>query len=163
MTANKIKSFLTFAVFTVIVLSLSLMFVVGKDEEMSISERRPLKQYKEVLESDDPFGEFENYFLDQFPKRDSFRRIKSYVFIDLLKKNENNGFYKYDGSIVSMEKELDDKKVNYTVKIMNSVIDKYFKDYDVYYSIIPDKHFIASKENGYESMDYDKMFGILDL
>ena len=41
------------------------------------------------------------------------------------------------------------------------MIDKYFSDDRVFYSIIPDKHYYASKENGYPAMDYEKLFSIM--
>lgn len=158
---KNVKNILTFAVFSLIILSLSLAFVITPDKSVSTAERRPLKSFEQVKSAENPFGEFESYFLDQFPMRDSFRAVKAFVYMDVLNKNDNNKIYIHEGSVVKMEDKLDEKQVDITVNLMNSVIDRYFKDKEVYYSVIPDKHYFASAENGYPSMDYGKLLHML--
>ena len=158
---NVIKNVLTFAVFSVVVLSLSVSFLILPDEKTSKAERRPLKAFEEVTQAENPFNEFEEYFLDQFPMRDGFRTIKAVVNTSLFNKNDNNKLYVHNGSIIKIEDKLDEKQTFYTVELVNSVVDKYFKDNQVYFSIIPDRHFYASAENGYPSMDYNKLYSII--
>ena len=158
---KNVKNILTFSVFSFVIIALSLMFVLSPDGKVSKSERRSLKSFEEVLTAENPFGEFESYFLDQFPLRDSFRTIKAVVNTDFLKKNDNNKIYKHNGSIIKIEDKLDEKQTNITINLINSVIEKFFKEHDVYYSVIPDKHYYASKENSYPAMDYEKMLSML--
>ncbi len=158
---KKVKNILTFAVFSLIIASLSVAFVLIPDGKVSVAERRPLKSFDEVLEAENPFNEFESYFLDQFPLRDRFREVKAHFNTGILMKNDNNKLYNHNGSIIKMEDKLDEKQVDITIKLINDVVDRFFKDKKIYYSIIPDKHYYASKENGYPAMDYEKMLSLL--
>ena len=57
------------------------------DDAVSVSERRKLAQKPELTLSSVLRGEFmtkfETYTLDQFPLRDSFRRLKAVTLLDL--------------------------------------------------------------------------------
>lgn len=160
-TLKTVKNILTFSIFIVIVLYLSVAFAILPETKVSNSERRALKTFDDVKASEDPLGEFESYFLDQFPMRDDFRTVKAYFCLDVLRKNDNNKIYNCDGSIVKLEDTLDEKQMNMTVDLMNSVIEKYFQNNEVYCSVIPDKHYYASQKNGYPAMDYEKMFSVI--
>lgn len=155
---KKIRLILNAVVFCLVIASLSVMFVLKSDDEISLAERRPLTQFDDVVNGKEhPFETIETYFLDQFPHRDSFRTLKAVLFTDILRKNDNNNIYVYDGTVVEIQDTLDESQVKYATGVLNDVIDVYFKDCKVYYSVIPDKHYYASKQNGYPSMDYDKL------
>jgi len=159
---KKARLILNAVVFCLVIAFFSGAFLILPDKEMSKAERRPLKQFDEVTDGDKhPFEEIEDYLLDQFPMRDTFRGLKTFLFVDVLKKNENNNLYKHEGSVVEIQDKLDETQVEYAADLINKVIDKYFSDDDIFYSIVPDKHFYASKENGYPAMDYEKMFSIM--
>ena len=165
---KKVRIILNVVVFCLLIASLSIIFVVTPDAEISTSERRPLMSFDEVLnpkpDRDDevhPFDVVESYFLDQFPFRDAFRRLKAVVYLDVFRKNDNNGIYKYDGTVIEIQDTLEEDKVNAALDVFNDVIDAYFKENDIYYSIIPDKHYYASKQNGYPALDYEKMIEIV--
>ena len=156
---NKIRLIANAAVFCLVILSLSLALVLSPEKKVSKAERRPLMTLETVKNNDvHLFDEIESYFLDQFPMRDSFRALKAFTFMDVFKKSDNNGIYKQDGTVIKIEKELDESQVEYTLSLMNKVAAKYFPDKKVYYSIIPDKHYYASMDNGYPAMDYDRLF-----
>ena len=163
---KKIRYILTSAVFCLIVAVVSVIFVVTPDAEISISERRPLMSFDKVLNPDadssgktpHSFDVLESYFLDQFPFRDDFRKLKAFVYTDLFRRNDNNGIYKYNGTVVELQDKLDEKQVNHALNVFDKVRKEYFENNKVYFSIIPDKHYYASKENGYPSMDYEKLF-----
>ena len=174
---RNIKNIANITVFCLVVFGLAFAVILLPDTEISKSERRLLYKYEQLwdklvpeekeisfssyVEAVDPVQEIESYFLDQFPLRDKFREIKAFVYLDLFKKNDNNKIYKYEDTIIKIEDTLDEKQVGLTVNLMNSVIDRVFPNNKVHYSIVPDKHYIASKENGYPAMDYDKMLSIL--
>lgn len=161
---EKLKLILNAVVFCFIIGAILIIFLVTPEKKESLSERRPLKTFEEVMNGENhPFDEFEGYFLDQFPFREGFRRIKTYYNnnMDILGK-DNNGIYKLDGSYIKMEENLDESQVEYAADLINKVIEKEgINENNVYYSIIPDKHYYGSKLGGYPALDYDKMFSIM--
>ena len=159
---KKIRLILNAAVFCLVIFTLSVWLLVSPDKLISKAERRPLLTIDEVKGNNvHLFDEIEGYFLDQFPLRDSFRSLKAVAFTDVFRKNDNNDIYVQDGTVIKLEKELDEAQVQYTVDLMNKVKEKFFSDDKVYYSIVPDKHYYASQTNGYPAMDYEKLFSIV--
>lgn len=155
---KKVRLILNALVFCLVIVSLSVIFIIKPDDKISLSERRPLKTFDEVTDGKNhPFEEIEGYFLDQFPYRDSFRTLKAVLFTDILRKNDNNKIYVHDGTVVEIQDTLNEAQVKYATDVLNDVIDVYFDDSNIYYSVIPDKHYYASKQNGYPAMDYDKI------
>ncbi len=158
---KKTRLILNAVVFCLLIAVIPAVFLIMPDKEMSVSERRPLMSFDEVAKPKDgahPFEVFESYFLDQFPMRDSFRSLKAFVYMDLFKKNDNNKIYTHNGTVIEIQDELDEKQIANALNVFNKVIDTYFENNKIYYSIIPDKHYYASKENGYPAMDYEKLF-----
>ena len=166
---NKVRILLNALVFCLVISVLSVMFVISPDQKLSISERRLLKTFEDVKNpkadasgnTPHPFDEIEGYMLDQFPFRDSFRSMKAFLQLDVLKKNDNNGIYQQDGTVIKIEDSLDEKQIEYTAELMKNIVKKYFSDDRVFYSVIPDKHYYASATNGYPAMNYDRLFEIL--
>ena len=159
---EKLKLILNSAVFCLIIGVILILFLVTPEKKESLAERRPLKTFEDVMNGENhPFDEFEGYFLDQFPFREGFRMIKTYYNMDLLGK-ENNGIYKLNGSYIKLEEKLDESQIEYAADVINNVIEKEGIEGNIYYSIIPDKHYYGSKINGYPSMNYDKMFSIME-
>ena len=70
-------------------------------ESTSLSERRPLKQFPELstdtLLNGKFMSEFEGYTLDQFPGRDIFRKVKSFVHYNVMGQKDNNDIYIVNG------------------------------------------------------------------
>lgn len=158
---EKLKLILNSVVFCLVIGVILVIFLATPEKKESLSERRPLKTFEEVMNGENhPFDEFEGYFLDQFPFRESFRMIKTYYNMDLLGK-ENNGIYKLNGSYIKMEENLDKSQVEYAADVINRVIEKENIQGNIYYSIIPDKHYYGSKLNGYPALDYDELFSIM--
>ncbi len=158
---KKIKHILNITVFCLVIGILAGAFVILPDKGISVAERRKLMTFSEVIESENPLQEIENYFLDQFPLRDKFRALKAAVSGGIFQKNDNNGIYVYNGTVIKIEDELDSAQVKYAAQNINSVINKYASNNNVYYSVIPDKHYYASRENGYPALDYDAMLEIM--
>lgn len=129
------------------------------DGEYSDSERRALKKKPEVsvetILSGQFMSRFEDYCLDQFPFRDGFRSLKALTSV----KSDNNDVYVVDGVINSMDYPLDENSLtNASNKFLN-LYEKYLKDSgcNVYLSIIPDKNYFYAGQNGYLSVDYEKL------
>ncbi len=130
------------------------------DEEFSVAERRPLKDFPNVTVSQIKSGrfmkEFEDYLLDQFPFRDGFRMVKAWTEQNILGKKNNNDIYVEDGYAVEMVYPMNETSVNNVVKTFQSVYDAYLKESEsnVYFSMIPDKNYFLAKESGQITMDY---------
>lgn len=106
---------------------------------------------------------FEDYSLDQFPLRDTFRSLKSYVAFNVFGHKDNNNLYTHDGYITQIEYPLNkDSVTNATGKFQN-IYDKYLKDTgkNVYISVIPDKGYFLAAPNGYLSLDYNELFELV--
>lgn len=136
----------------------------GPKAETSDTERRALAQMPEItLESvlnGDFMADFEDYTLDQFPLRDTFRRIKALFHYNVLNQSDNNGIYIADGSAAQLEYPLDEASVAHAVARFTHVYDKYLADSDcrVYLAIVPDKGYYLAEANGFPAMDYEGMF-----
>lgn len=91
---------------------------------------------------------FENYAVDAFPFRDTFRSIKAYFSYYLLRQKDNNKIYVHDGYIASMDYPYDKSSVNYAASRFGYIYDRYLKESNVYLSIIPDKNVFLAKDAG---------------
>ena len=127
--------------------------------EISESERRKLDQFpkisaKEVL-SGDWMEDFESYTLDQFPLRDTFRRVKALVHYNLLGQKDNNGIYIADGYAAKVEYPMNDNSLNNAVKKFQQIYEKYLTDSKVYFAVVPDKGYFLAEPNGYPALNYE--------
>ena len=106
---------------------------------------------------------FENYTLDQFPLRDKFRTLKALVTLNVFNQSANNDIYVVDGYASKIEYPLNEASVKRAGERFQYVYEKYLKGTDTksYISIIPDKNYFLAKENGYLSVDYEKMISLL--
>ena len=149
-------------------LTLTAFAWFGPAQERSESERRDLAQMPDVTWDsilDKTFMErFEDYSLDQFPLRDSFRTVKATFLYDVLQQTDNNGYFIKDGYIAKQTYPLSQPSVNHALKCFNRIYDKYLakSDCNVYLSVIPDKAYFLAQENGYPSMDYKSLLAQLD-
>lgn len=162
---TKYANILVIACFVVFSAGLMLANLATPSHEFSYSERRKLTQLPqfspEKLWSGDFFEEFEEYFLDQFILRDTFRGFKAYVKLFLLNQNDNNNMYIKDGHIIKIEYPLKEKSIINAAAKFNQVYQKYLKGMNVFYSVIPDKNYFTSPQNDYPSIDYQRMIELL--
>ena len=145
-----------------------LMCILHKPVDISASERRKLAQFPtltwaEIIDGKN-IEEFEDYTLDQFPMRDTFRGIKAWVQFNIFRQKDNNDIYVVDGSVSKLEYPLNESMVQYAMDHWKSIYDKHFANTDakVYYSVVPDKNYFMAEANGYLAMDYDAMIAQLN-
>lgn len=149
---------LLFCGFIVIFLIAGLIL---KDEDISKSERRKLAQLPalslESIASGEFMSGFETYSVDQFPARDSFRRLKAITSFYALGQKDNNGIYIQNGQASRLEYPLNQESVNYAVGRIQNIYNLYLKGKDInaYLCIIPDKNRYIAAQNGYPSLDYE--------
>ena len=98
--------------------------------------------------------------MDNFYQRETFRKLKTSVELDVFKKQDVNKIYEYNGYLVEQIYPLDESSViNLTNKI-KYIKEKYLGETNkLYYSIIPDKNYYV--DNGHLKLDYDKMQEIM--
>ena len=139
---------------------LTLFAWFSPPKELSVSERRPLQQMPELspqtLQSGSFMDKFEDYTLDQFPLRDSFRTAKSLFAYKVLQQKDNNGIYIAEGYAAKLEYPLNPTSISYALKRFDAIYTKYLADSGskVYMTVIPDKGYYLASENGYPAMDY---------
>ena len=137
---------------------------LAPQKDMSVAERRPLEKMPEItmdsILEGDFMSDFESYTLDQFPARDSFRTLKSLVHKSVLQQMDNNGIYIADGYAAEMEYPLVNGSVEHALSQIRYIYDNYLKDTGskVYAGVVPDKSYYLAKDNGYLSLDYEKLF-----
>lgn len=133
-------------------------------KDISDTERRPLAQMPEITVKNLLGGKFmtafEDYTLDQFPLRDTFRSLKSLFHYNVFQQKDNNGIYMVDGYAAKLEYPLNLQQVNRDTVVFNNIYEKYLKDAGctAFVSVIPDKGYYLAEENGFPVMDYAAMF-----
>ena len=136
----------------------------GPAQDFSESERRPLDQWPGIswktLMSGKFMADFEDYTLDQFPMRDSFRQLKSLTHYYALNQKDNNGIYLTNGYAAKLEYPYKPQNVAHALGKFQYLYDHYLKDSGskIYTAVVPDKGYYLAKPNGYLAMDYNAMF-----
>ena len=136
--------------------------------EFSATERRALDQFPKLSGEEILSGrfmeQFEEYTLEQFPLRDTFRSIKAMTHLYLFRQSDNNDVYLADGYVSKLDYPLSEKALDKAVRKFQSIYNKYMAgtDVKVYHSLIPDKNYFLAEANGYPAYDYEKMFAYLE-
>lgn len=134
-------------------------------KELSVSEKRPLKQFpsisSESILSGKVMVELEEYVTDQFPMRDLFRKVKSLFATKVLGQQDDMGIYIDENMAIAMEYPLDRKALEKAKDKMQHIQKKYLNQSacSVYYSIIPDKNYYYSQKKNVLAMEYEDLFG----
>ena len=145
-------------------LLLSLCAWVFPSQEVSESERRKLAQFPELtvetLLNGKFMSEFEEYTLDQFPLRDSFRKLKALFHYNVLGQKDNNGIILFDGYAAKQEYPLNESSVESALAKFRRLYETYLEDTDarIFAAVVPDKLEYLPKDSGYLTMDNDKLF-----
>ena len=136
---------------------------VHPSQEVSESERRKLAQFPELsvtsLATGSFMSKFEDYTLDQFPLRDTFRTIKSLFHYHILGQKDNNGIYIADGYAAKLEYPLNQTSLQLAASKFNYLYNTYLTGSEgkIWFAIAPDKGQYLAEDNGYLSLDYAAM------
>ena len=148
-------------------LIITLFAWFSPSQEVSEAERRNLAQFPslsaQALLNGSFMTKFEDYTLDQFPLRDSFRQVKSLFHYYVLGQKDNNGIYIADGYAAKLEYPLNEASIKQAANRFNWIYDNYLAESNcrAYFTVAPDKgHYLAEK-NGYPVLDYQAMFTTL--
>ena len=161
---DKIKNIIVTIGFVGILIGVFLANLIIEDKKISTTERRKLAQLPEItlskVISADTMDKFDKYATDQFIARDLFRTIKSVWSVNVFKQKDNNDLFVKDEAIYKMEYPLNEKNAEKTVDKINAVYEKYLKDMDVYYAIVPDKNYYLENDD-HLKIDYNKLKEIM--
>lgn len=136
-------------------------------KESSDAERRLLAQLPELsaetILSGKFMSKFETYTQDQFPARDTFRQLKSLFHYYVLGQKDNNDIYIADGYAAKLEYPLNESGVQSALERFEAVYEMYLSQSDskIYTAVVPDKGYYLAAENGYPTMDYEKLFSMV--
>lgn len=137
-------------------------------DELSESERRTLAQMPQVntdtILSGSFMTDFESYTLDQFPLRDSFRRLKALFHYGVLGQGDNNGIYVADGYAAEMAYPLDPDSLDYALRKFEDLYEMYLKDAgsQIYTCVVPDKGYYLAQDSGHLAMDHEQLFQTIE-
>ncbi|MBR2042986.1 MAG: hypothetical protein IJ946_01455 [Clostridia bacterium] len=173
---NKFKSIFTIVLAVLFVFGFTVASIIVPDKEISLSENSTLQQFpdlsvnidfsKNILEelkrnSNNIKGfteNFEKYTQDQFPLRDSFRKLKADVVFNLLMQKDNNGYFVKNGYIFKNSNLLNSKNIDYNTNKIKFYYDSLLSDSNnVYLAVIPDKNYYLD-DNISLRLNYDKFF-----
>lgn len=161
---EKTKNIIVTIGFTIILIGIFLINIIVKDKEISTTERRKLAQLPKIsvskLISGDTMEKLDEYVSDQFIGRDFFRSIKSFWSINIFKQKDNNNLFIKDEAIYNMEYPTNAKNIEKSADKINFVFEKYLKNMNVYYGIIPDKNYYLENDD-HLKFDYIKAKEIL--
>ncbi len=163
---KKMKDFLTIILFGTVIFGFSVAFALTPDQDISKAERRKLKSAPEVsvkaVMSKSFSEKLEEYFLDQFPKRDWFRKVNDNVRATVLRQEDVNGLWTMNGSIFKYEGDIKPDQVKYGTSVINRVIKTNLSGMNVYYSVIPDKNYYIRGIGNRPEFDYETLLSIMD-
>lgn len=161
---NKIKNIIISIGFLLIIFIAFIANIIDKDKEISISERRKLAQFPTITVSEilngNVMDKWEKYVEDQFIVREIFRGIKSLWSTKIFAQKDNNKLFEKDNAIYKMEYPLNENNVQKSAQKINEVYQKYLKNMNVYYSIIPEKNYYLENDD-HLKLDYDKLQEIM--
>lgn len=145
-----------------VALSLGLLFFPKR--EFSNEERRKLNAVPELTFETVMDGswvsDLEEYSLDHFPLRQTFRILKSFFHFGVLSQNDNNKIYIHDGYAAKMEYPLNGKSVDVAISKFTKIYETYLKkqNCNIFFSIVPDKNYFLADESSHLKYDYDILF-----
>lgn len=133
--------------------------------EQSLTERRKLASLPEIngqsLLSGAFMTGFEKYAPDQFPLRESFRRLRALWSRYGLGELDSHGVYLTENSAAKLDYPLQEESVTYAAGRFTWLYETYMQEEDtrVYAAVIPDKSYFAAGDT-WPAMDYEKLIDI---
>lgn len=128
-------------------------------KDYSYNERRKLAKRPELSWDSVLNGhfmtDFDSYAQDQFPLRESFRRLKAFAATDIFQRKDNHGIYQTEGYASAMEYPMNEASLDRAAQRFRHIYDKYLTEENaVYLCVIPDKNCFLAPKSGHLSMDY---------
>lgn len=147
------------------ILFISILFIflglgiIIKDQDISLFERRKLMTIDTLKE--DVVGNLDEYMSEQFPFRDYAIKVDSFYKRKILNNIENKDVYLIDDKIIEKNYPLDKKSIKEFINKINYINNKYLKNNNTYYTVIPDKSYYLDNKK-YLKIDYNYLFNELN-
>ena len=135
----------------------SIFHLVIKDEIISNTERRKLSTFPKFSLTSKYITEVDEYLLDHFPLRDTFRSIKAKFNYNILKKLGNNGIYLKDNYIFKSNYPTNKKNINNFINKTNKIKELFNENNNIYMLVVPDKNYYLN-EDLFLDIDYDYIY-----
>ena len=144
---KNIYACISFLLVAVLWVSLMMFAWLKPADAFSDTERRVLAQMPENWKlSDENFSSnFEAYSVDQFPLRDTFRRIKTYTALYVFGQRDVNDLYYADGHVAKIAYPLDEASVLRATGKFQNLYDMYLGDAANIYGAVFIIYFIKIK------------------
>lgn len=159
--SNTLKNIVVSACFLLLLFGFALANLLCPDAEISQSERRHLAQTPslnwETMLDGSFMEKLDDYSLDQFVLRDTFRGLKAFTRFSLLQQKDNNGIFIAQGHIGKLEYPLNEASLAHAAERFQWICQTYLPSQNLYYAIIPDKSYVLAPANGYPHLDYDQL------
>ena len=143
--------------FLIYIFTFSILGIILKDKEISISERRKLETFPEFTLSSEYVTKLDKYLLDNFPLRDNFRSIKANYNYKILNKLDNNNIYLLDNYIFKSEYPTNKRSVSNFINKINLIKNNLTKENNTYLMIIPDKNYYLDSKD-FLHIDYNYIY-----
>ncbi|NLC48007.1 MAG: hypothetical protein GX758_01425 [Tenericutes bacterium] len=144
--------------FTIYITIFMVINIIVHDKDISYTERRRLTTFPKVninsILDASFFNKIDKYVSDQFILRDEYRSLKSFVAFNIFKNTDNNKVFILDNNAYKIEYPLKESNIDKNINKINSIINSFNKEMNVYYSIIPDKSYFLNSDK-YLKLDYD--------
>ncbi len=144
--------------FLTIIFGFSLLNIIIKDKDISVSERRKLTTVTSLQENFE--DNLDKYLTDQFAFKEKFLTLNNAFNRYLLSNKGYNGVYVKNNYIFEQLYPLDEKSLNNFIKKINEINNKYLNNSKSFYAIIPDKSYFLDKN--YLTLDYEYLFNRLN-
>lgn len=148
---DKTKNIIITIGFVSLLILVFFVNILVEDKQISITERRKLAGFPEVsiskLLKGETTSKFENYAVDQFVARDTFRSIKAFYSTNIYKQKDNNNFFEKDGAIYKIDYPLNEGNIKKSASKINEVYNTYLSNMNVYYAVIPDKNYYLENDD----------------
>ncbi len=173
---NKFKSLFTVVLAVLFVFGFAVTSIIVPDKEISLSENSTLQQFPDLSINIDfsknIFNElkknsnnikgftenFEKYTQDQFPLRDTFRKLKADVVFNIFLQKDNNGYFMKNGYIFKNSNLLNSKNIDYNTKKIKFYYDSLLSENNnVYLAVIPDKNYYLNGDFSLR-LNYDEFY-----
>ena len=148
-------------IFIIYITAFSILGIIIKDKDISISERRKLSTFPEFTLKNEYITKIDKYLLDHFPLRDNFRSIKANFNYNILNKLDNNNIYLKDNYIFKSNYPTNTKSISNFINKINLIQNNLTKDNNQYIMIIPDKNYYLNSKD-FLHIDYNYIYNEID-
>ena len=143
--------------FLIYIMCFSIFHVVLKDKVISETERRTLATFPKFEFSSEYITDVDEYLLDHFPLRNTFRSIKAKFNYNILLKLDNNDIYLKDNYIFKSEYPTNNKSIENFKNKINKISNLLTENNKEYIMIIPDKNYYLEDKN-FLQIDYEYIY-----